>query len=147
MQVKLIKSSDKAITPTKAHSTDAGFDLTAAEKYYDEFGNIVYNTCIRLEIPNGYFGALFPRGSITKKALLLGNSVGVVDSDYRGDIIFKYKPAPYYPNRGEDEAFDYEVGDRVGQLIILPYPEIEFVETKDLSQTPRGEGSYGSTGK
>lgn len=139
--------NDKAVIPTKAHSTDAGFDLTAVDKYFDEYGNIVYGTGLAIEIPEGYFGALFPRSSVTKKALMLGNSVGVIDTGFRGELIFKYKPSAYFAQRGEKEVFDYEIGDRIGQLIILPYPEIEFKQVEALSESVRGTGSYGSSGK
>lgn len=151
LQIKFKRLTPNAVTPTKAHTTDAGFDLTATSKETDAYGNIVYGTGIALEIPENHVGLLFPRSSNAKKDLLLTNSVGVIDSGYRGEVSFKFKPSnviekpdlAYIP----ESISKYEVGDRIGQLIIIPYPEVTFVETDELSETPRGNGGYGSTGK
>ena len=85
---------------------------------------------------------LYPRSSNSKTDLYLTNHVGVIDSGYRGEIMFKFRPI-----NGIEDAFIYAVGDRVGQLIIIPYPSIEFVETEELSDSDRGDGGFGSTGK
>lgn len=146
MEIKLVKLDTKAVAPTKAHQSDAGHDLTAVDKYNDEFGNIVYDTKIGLEIPPGYFGLITPRSSISKKALALSNGVGVIDSDYRGSIICKFKPTAYYTSRGENEEFEYQPGERIAQLIILPVLNIDFTETKELSSTNRGAKGFGSSG-
>ena len=114
-------------------------DLYAAEVQKDKWGNYVYLTGIALEIPPGYVGLLFPRSSVSKTCLSLANSVGVVDSGYRGEIMLKYRDA------GEANSF-YKTGDRVGQLIVLPYPQIELIEVEELSSTERGDGGFGSTG-
>lgn len=151
MEIKIKKLRDNAVTPTKAHPTDAGFDLTATSKETDAYGNIVYGTGIALEIPENHVGLLFPRSSNAKKDLILTNSVGVIDSGYRGEVSFKFKPSnviekpdlAYIP----ESISKYEVGDRIGQLIIIPYPEVTFVETDELSETQRGKGGYGSTGQ
>ena len=82
---------------------------------------------------------IFPRSSISNTGLILSNSVGVVDSGYRGEIKFRFKWIK--------DTTDYNVGDRVGQLIILPYPSIETEEAEELSSTERGEGGFGSSGK
>lgn len=139
MKVKIKKLYDDAILPTKAHATDAGWDLYAHSMKFDNDNNIVYCTGMAFEIPQGYVGLLFPRSSNAKKDLILSNSVGVLDSGYRGEVLFKFK---FY-----HDGKWYKVGDRIGQLIIMPYPEIEFEVVEELSDTDRGTGGYGSTGE
>lgn len=90
MKVRFKKLNDKAVIPTKAHATDAGFDLTATSKKCDDFGNVVYGTGIAAEIPKGYVGFVFPRSSIYKQDIILSNCVGVIDSGYRGNITGTY---------------------------------------------------------
>lgn len=142
MKVKIKKLDQKAILPTYAKVGDAGMDLTATTKWYDDDNNVCYGTGIAMEIPKGYVGLVFPRSSNAKQDLILSNSVGVIDSGYRGEITFKFKLV-------EDRCRvkDYNVGDRVGQIIILPYPRIDFIEVEQLSKTERGNGGYGSSGK
>lgn len=152
MIVKTKKLYEDAKLPTKAHLDDAGFDLYAHSMDYDNDGNIVYGVGVAFEIPKGTVGLLFPRSSNAKKDLLLSNSVGVLDSGYRGEVLFKFKRTPkeFADARGAFMTFQYSsgyaIGDRIGQIIIIPYPEIEFVEVDDLSQTERGDGGYGSSG-
>lgn len=129
-----------------AKEGDAGIDLTATSLEVDDCGNYVYGTNRAFEIPKGYVGLLFPRSSISKTKQHQTNSVGVVDSGYRGEVMIKMKPSMTYPNSDNSSPY-YKVGERVGQLIILPYPEIEFEEADELSDSERGEGGYGSTGK
>jgi dUTP pyrophosphatase len=133
---------------------DAGMDITATSKSYDDNGNVVYGTGLAFEIPDGYIGLLFPRSSNTKKDLLLGNSVGVLDSGYRGEVVFKFKPSQRYEEGFQvynsdklDSYIDaqYKIGDRIGQIIILPYQQVQFIEVDSLSDTERGTGSFGST--
>ena len=145
MQVKTKIINKEINTPELkyAKNGDAGIDLTATSKWYDDDGNACYGTNRAFEIPQGYVGLLFPRSSNANKDLLLSNSVGVLDSGYRGEVMFKFK----YNSSLEDRMKSYQVGDRIGQLIIIPYPTIEFVESEELSETERGSGSYGSTGK
>lgn len=141
MEVKIKKLVETAITPKYAKDGDAGMDFTATSKWYDDDNNVCYGTGIAMEIPKGYVGLVFPRSSNAKQDLILSNSVGVIDSGYRGEITFKFKLV-------EDRhlAKDYNVGDRVGQIIIMPYPIIEFVEVEELTKTERGDGGYGSSG-
>lgn len=113
----------------------------ATSKINDEHGNIVYGTSLAFELPEGYVGLLFPRSSISKYDLRLTDAVGVLDAHYRGEVTFKFKPTGFL------ECSHYEVGDRIGQLIIMPIPEIEFEEAEELSQTDRGTGGYGSSGR
>lgn len=166
MVIKFKKLNEYAIPPVKAHATDAGFDLTATSYFVDEDGCSVYGTGLAVEIPQGYVGLLFPRSSIAKKDLLLSNAVGVIDSGYRGEIMAKFKPTCIMVNPlkfwwrncilGKDDlslelghihSREYEVGDRIAQLIIMPYPEIEFEEVEDLEDSDRGTGGYGSSGQ
>lgn len=141
MQVKIKKTHKNAVIPSYAKDGDAGLDLTAVDFHTDEQGNYVYDTDIALEIPKGYVGLVFPRSSIADKELLLTNSVGVIDSGYRGSIKAKFKPT------NNTNTNIYKVGDRIAQLIILPYPQINFEEVEKLSETERGDKGYGSTNK
>ena len=95
-----------------------------------------------MEIPEGYVGLIFPRSSVTNKDLMLKNSVGIIDSSYRGMISFRFN------NVSSDDrtAQIYTIGDRVGQMMILPVPTVEFEQVDELSSTERGEGGYGSSG-
>ena len=149
MKVKIKKLYEDSILPTKAHATDAGYDLYAHSKSYDDDGNVVYGSGVAMEIPQGYVGLVFPRSSNAKKDLILSNSVGVIDSGFRGEISFKFK-ASVRVNLVQtivNKPNTYNVGERVGQIIIIPYPEIEFVEVEELSDSERGDGGYGSSGK
>jgi dUTP pyrophosphatase len=142
MIVKIKKLHKNAVIPAYAKPGDAGLDLTATSVVTDEYGNVVYGTGLAIEIPYGYAGLLFPRSSNSKTDLYLTNHVGVVDSGYRGEIMFKYRPY-----NGLVDSKVYSVGERVGQIVILPYPSVSFEEVEQLSDTERGEGGYGSTGK
>jgi dUTP pyrophosphatase len=139
MKVKIKKLDERATIPSYAKDGDAGMDLRAIRFQRDSDGNYVYYTGLAFEIPEGYVGLLFPRSSISKTSHFLRNSVGVVDSGYRGEIMFKFG---YGSN-----IKSYRVGERVGQLIIMPYPSIEFEEVDSLSDTERGEDGFGSTGQ
>ena len=150
MIVKIKLLNERAVVPSYAHNTDAGLDLVATSRIYDKDGNITYGTGVAVEIPEGYVGLVFPRSSISKKDLALSNSVGVIDSGYRGEIFAKFKPtlSVYAESFGRQLApRQYEIGERVAQLIILPYPHIDFSVVDDLSSSERGAGGYGSTGK
>lgn len=145
MIVKIKLLNERAVVPSYAHNTDAGLDLVATSRIYDKDGNITYGTGVSVEIPEGYVGLVFPRSSISKKDLALSNSVGVIDSGYRGEIMAKFRPT--LPLAMRHYESHYDIGERVAQLIILPYPHIDFSVVDDLSSSERGEGGYGSTGK
>ena len=159
MKVRFKKLVPEAVTPVYAKDGDACVDLVAVSKELDDHANIVYGTGLALEIPDGYVGLVFPRSSNSKKDVWLTNHVGVIDSGYRGEVKLKYRNAfnsmtSYMHSHTDKEAvkrieerFEYKVGDRIGQLMILPYPHIEFEEADELSATERGEGGFGSTGK
>lgn len=140
MKVRFKKLHPNAVVPKKAHDSDAGFDLVATSVGF-EGGCWVCHTGLAFEIPEGYMGLVFPRSSIVKKDMSLSNAVGVIDSHYRGEVTGKFRLA------GMLEFPKYDVGERFAQLIIMPYPEIEFEESDELSETDRGSGGYGSTGK
>lgn len=142
VKVKIKKLTENAVVPTKAHPTDAGFDLTATSREIDGDNNVVYGFGLAFEIPEGYVGLLFPRSSICKKDLILSNSVGVIDCHYRGEVSAKFKAAFV-----EGTARMYHIGERCAQMIIMPIPRIEIEEAEELSETDRGDGGYGSTGK
>jgi len=143
MKIRIKKLHSGAVIPTYAKDGDAGMDLTAVSSELDGHNNIVYSTGLAFEIPKGYVGLLFPRSSNAKQDLLLSNSVGVLDSGYRGEVLFKYKKVSGEHGIGLTR---YLPGDRIGQIIILPYPEIEFEEVEELSESERGIGGYGSSG-
>lgn len=166
LKVKIKKLVENAVIPTYAKDGDAGLDLVATSLESDENGNIVYGTGLAFEIPKGYVGLVFPRSSNSKTNLFLTNSVGVIDSGYRGEVTLKFKSSirAYNPFKfwwyriirkdynkplvvDNNTSGSYKVGDRVGQLIIMKYPTIEFIESDNLSETERGCGSYGSTGR
>ena len=139
LKIKFKKLNPNAVIPKRGTIGAAGFDLTAVSMEVSAT-MIKYDTGIAVEIPPGYVGLVFPRSSVCKTGLSLANSVGVIDSDYRGSIsLVFYKGAELI------EAYSY--GDRIGQLVIVPIPEVEFVEAEELSETERGAGGYGSTGK
>lgn len=139
MKVKIKKLHPDAVIPKYAKPGDAGLDLTAVESLNDDGYHITYKTGLSMEIPPGHVGLLFPRSSVYKTNMILSNSVGVIDSGYRGEIMLKYS--------FEDHSQIYSAGDRVGQILILPYPQVSFEETNTLSSSQRGSGGYGSTGK
>lgn len=142
MEVKVKKLNPNAVIPKYAKPDDAGLDLTATSCEYDEeMGCYIYGTGLAIEIPKGFVGLVFPRSSVRKTQLSLTNCVGIIDSGYRGEIIVTYRQQRY----GNQNIYD--VGERVAQLVILPYPYVELVEAEVLSETERGTGGHGSTGK
>ena len=139
MKVKIKKLSPDAKIPKYAKAGDACRDLYAVSHTIDDHGNHVYDTQIAMEIPKGHVGLIFPRSSISKTTgMSLRNSVGVIDSGYRGPIMLKFA-SPVGTGV-------YLAGDRIGQIMILPYPQIEYVEVNQLSDSDRGAGGFGSTG-
>lgn len=158
MKLKIKLLVPEAVIPQYAKPGDAAMDLVATsfhvEKttivdanedgenevvYEDSFRFYEYGTGLSLEIPEGYVGLIFPRSSVSTKGLSLANSVGVIDSGYRGEIKLRF-----YDNVW---PFPYKVGDKIGQIMIIPYPQIEFEEVEELSTTSRNANGFGSTGK
>ena len=143
MNIKFKRLAENAIAPVKAHATDAGFDLTCTSitTEINERGQliVVYHTGLAIEIPEGYFGALVPRSSISAKTVMLTNSIGVIDAGYRGEVMAKMRSTT------DVVPAVYKEGERFAQLLILPVPEVQFEEAESLSETDRAEGGYGST--
>lgn len=141
LEIKFKKLNPNAELPKYANNGDAGLDLKAISREYSkELECFVYGTGLSVEIPEGYVGLLFPRSSIRKYGLALTNCVGVIDSSYRGEIMATFRPQ----NSGNPEI--YKVGDKICQLIIMPYPIIKPIEATELSETERGENGHGSSG-
>ena len=141
MKVKFKKLNKLAVLPSYAKHGDAGMDITATSKNYDDgLNTLTFRTGLAVEIPEGHVCLLFPRSSICKTQLSLANSVGVLDSGYRGEIKFMFRA-------GDRPVKNYEIGDRIGQILILPYPTIETEWADELSSTERGTGGFGSSGK
>lgn len=141
MKIKVKKINENAVIPKYSKPGDAGLDLTAVSIVTNTTSQVIYDTGLAIEIPEEHVGLIFPRSSICNYELELSNSVGVVDSGYRGTIRFVFNKT-----NGID-SLKYKVGDRIGQLLILPYPEIELVEVNELNDSERGHKGFGSTGK
>lgn len=143
MEVKFKKLKEDAVVPSYAHATDAGLDLTAVSftQEFDKSGKlvIVYHTGLSVEIPEGYTGLIFMRSSVSQKSISLTNAVGVIDSGYRGEILCKFKITT------DALPTIYQPGEKIAQLIILPYPTIEPVVVEELEETERGDNGFGST--
>jgi dUTP pyrophosphatase len=135
MKVKIKKLHPNAVIPHYAKIGDAGLDLTAIG-FETTDTHITYHTGLAIEIPYGYVGLLFPRSSVYKTEQVLSNSVGVIDSGYRGEVMLKF-------SRSKKE---YIIGDRIGQIMLLKYPQIDFEEVDQLTSTSRDKGGFGSTG-
>lgn len=146
MQVKIKLLYPNSVKPKYAKIGDAGMDLVATSIISNTTFDITYGLGIALEIPEGFVGLIFPRSSIRKTDLALTNCVGVIDSGYRGELQATFKKI-YGKNDIRIDETDYKIGDRVAQIIIIPHPSIEFIEVEELSNTERGEGGFGSTGK
>lgn len=146
MIIRFKKLCPTAVAPVRGSAQAAGYDLTAVGyEWDDEHKVIVYHTGIAVEIPRGYAGFVFPRSSIYKKSLVQTNCVGVIDSDYRGEILVKF--AIRFRSTEKDFPLIYEPGERIAQLVIMPVVSpVDYFEAQELSKTERGEGGYGSTG-
>jgi dUTP pyrophosphatase len=139
MEVKIKKLCENAVIPAYAKNGDAGMDIVSTG-INENTKYIEYNTGLSFEVPDGYVGLLFARSSISNYDLVLANSVGVLDSGYRGEVKFRFKKT-----NDNAAAKYYEIGDKIGQIMIIPYPQVRFIES-ELSETERGIGGYGSTG-
>lgn len=142
MKVKCQRLSPNAQMPVRAHATDAGFDLYATAVTYPSMSSGVFVeicTGISLEIPKGYAGFIFPRSSITNTKHFLRNSVGVIDSGYRGEIKLRFST--------DESNTQYKIGDKIGQIVFLRLPAVQLMETKSLSHSDRNMGGFGSSGR
>lgn len=143
MKIKFKKLRENAKMPTYGSPFSAGADLYAAEESPVTVcpgETVLIKTGLSMEIPEGYGGFIYARsGLASKKGLAPANKVGVIDSDYRGEIMV----ALFNHSK---EARTVEPNERIAQLVIAPFLSAEFVEADELSDTVRGEGGFGSTG-
>lgn len=155
MKVLIKKLNEEAVIPKYAHvdengnPNDMGMDITCTSYEYDSTKDrFIYHTGLAFKLPKGYGMLIFPRSSNTKTEAYLPNSVGILDSTYTGELLFIYKLRTskelLFPNNDmsnleiENEAAPYKKGDRIGQIVIIPYPSIEFDEVEELPITDRG---------
>lgn len=144
-QVRVKKLNSKAVLPQYGSLCAAGADLyacTAGEVLTVLPGQTVFvKTGLALEVPAGYAGLIYARSGVAcKRGLAPANKVGVIDSDYRGEIMVALHNHSNEPQQVED-------GERIAQLVITPYLTVEFIESEELDNTARGDGGFGSTGK
>jgi dUTP pyrophosphatase len=140
MKVLFKKLVPEAQKPKFGKPGDAGADLTATSLDTSRPGQIVYGTGLAVEIPEGMVGLVFPRSSVRSTTLSMSNSVGVIDSGYRGEIMVTFNM------NNTNGAIYYSVGDRIAQLVIMPVPLVQYTEVDELSETNRGTAGHGSTG-
>ncbi len=144
MEIKIKKLTQNAQLPSRGSISAAGYDLYANlenDLVIMPHTTAMIATGLSMEIPEGYFGAIYARsGLASKESLRPANCVGVIDSDYRGPITVALH------NDGDVERVVTDK-ERIAQIVIQPYLQVEFTETKELSDTERGQGGFGSTGK
>lgn len=141
VNVKIKKLNEKAVVPTTGTAFSAGLDLVATScKPVPEGAYIQYGTSLAVEIPEGYMGLIFPRSSISSNTTLtLCNSVGLIDSDYRNEILVRFR------NLVPGSPKVYKVGEKVAQLVIIPYPKIQLDVVETLNDPNTRFGGFGST--
>lgn len=141
LTVKFKKLSENAVAPKIMREGDCGADLTATSMV-EKPEYIEYGTSLAVVIPEGFVGVIAPRSSLSNYDLILANHLGIIDQNFRGEITFRFKVIDTHWN-----SRTYKVGDRIGQLLIIPLPQVSFEEVEELSETNRGTGAYGSSGK
>lgn len=145
MELKFKKLREDAVLPSYAHPTDAGLDLTTIgfTQEFDRSGKmvLVYHTGLAVEIPSGYMGLIFCRSSIAERSVSMTNCVAVIDSGYRGELLVKFKITT------DALPTIYKEGEKIAQLVIMPYPTMEPIFVEELTESNRGEGGFGSTDK
>lgn len=144
MKIKIKKLNEKAQLPSSGSAYAAGYDLYACveeeEVIIPAHTTVMVGTGVAVAVPEGYFGGIFARsGLAAKQSLRPANCVGVVDSDYRGEV----KVALH---NDSDQERKIENGERIAQLVVIPYLSLEFEEVAELDETERGEGGFGHTG-
>lgn len=144
MKIEIKKLNEYAVIPTRGSEQAAGYDLYAAiaePLTIRPHETAKVGTGLAIAVPDGYFGAIFARSGLAlKQGLRPANCVGVADSDYRGEYIVALH---------NDTDFERTIApkERIAQLVVMPYLAVEFEEKDELSETKRGEGGFGSTGK
>lgn len=173
LSINIKKLNENAVIPTYTKADDMGMDLTAISVEYDEEKDCyVYHTGLSFEVPKGHGMLIFPRSSNRKTNAYMTNHVGILDAGYRGELLvcFKNRTDSYMNNIANSLVLSinsilrrlglsksqlvgvnlnhapYKVGNRIAQIVILPYPQISFTEVKELSETERGTNGHGSTG-
>lgn len=138
------KLDERAVCPTYGSPSSAGADLYAlsdSDILIEKGKTVLIHTGIAMQIPDGFVGLVFARsGLATKKGLAPANKVGVIDSDYRGEIM-----VPLFNQSDKDVVI--EAGERIAQISLIPYLMADFLETDELDDTERGEHGFGSTGR
>lgn len=153
MHIKVKKLHPDAVLPVRAHNTDAGFDLIAIDDGTMTETFIEYKTGIALEPDVGFHTEIFPRSSISKTNLVLANGLGLVDQDYRAEVILRFKVVPPINICCNDlggmfwEPTIYKKGDRIGQLVVRKDELVSFEWCDELNTTARNLGGFGSTGR
>lgn len=137
-----------AFKPTKAHDTDAGFDLYAKEDQQIGMNNVIFDTGVHILIPAGYVGLVLPRSSMSAKGVIC--ATGVIDAGYSGSIKICLRCQKWHFNSDlnlDNETLRVYAGERIAQIVIVPLPEIELQEVSELPKTDRGSNGFGSSGK
>lgn len=142
MELKFKKLQEDAVLPSYANPNDAGLDLTAISftQEFDKSGKLVlvYHTGLSVEIPEGHIGLIFMRSSVSQKSMSMCNAVAVIDCDYKGEILLKFKITT------DALPTIYQPGEKIAQLVVMPYPKMEPVIVEELAGEDRG-GGFGST--
>lgn len=149
-RINIKKMRDTAILPTRAHEDDAGYDLYASASEYGYVSGIIgipplssvkIYTGVAFQIPKGYVGLVFARSGLgINKGLTPRNCVGVIDSNYRGEIMVSLH------NDNEKETKEVAIGDRIAQIVVVPYLKYDMHVVDELDETDRGEEGLGSSG-
>ena len=143
LKVNFKKLDERAVVPTYGTEFSAGADLYSVSDstvFINSGDTVLIHTGLAMEIPEGFGGFIFARsGLASKKGIAPANKVGVIDADYRGEIMVAL-------HNHSDKTVGIAPGERIAQLVILPYYAAEFVECDELRETVRGEGGFGSTG-
>ncbi len=140
--MKIKRLDERAVIPKRGSASAAGYDIYSIEETIIPQGETrLIKTGLSMEIPENYFGGVFARsGLAVKEGIRPANCVAVIDSDYRGELM-----VPLHNDSKEERTIT--AGERIAQLVILPFLSVEFEETDELSETERGNGGFGSTGK
>jgi dUTP pyrophosphatase len=161
LNLVMVKKLDpEAVVPARAKEGDAGYDLVAIDDgVVDKDGFLQYRTGLAIQPPRGYHSEVFPRSSISKYDLILANSIGLVDSGYRGEILVRFKiilrareqneyplPVAVFAQYPEYSIRSYKKGDKIAQLVFRRTHEMQLVEVEELGETQRGGGGFGSSG-
>ena len=141
LNINVKRFNDRAHLPKYQTAGAAAADLVAVRVLKNGLFKVWYDCEIAMSIPRGYVGLLFPRSSVSEKNITLANSVGVIDSDYRGSFQVRFNRTFW----GIFKRKQYKVGERCAQLMIVKLPKVTYTDVKALDETTRGTGGFGST--